>query len=149
MRAASAVVPITGTPWIVSPRFRASSVHEAGRAQTRLGVLDELLDDRPAEPSRADDQDLANTDAVPPGLLEIPADRRPAREDEENVEPEEEHEHEPRVGEAARERRDTGQEQRGETRRDEDREALLHAGVVTADLIEPSRSNRRPARAPP
>ena len=65
-------------------------VDEADRAQTRLRVLDELVDDGAPEPPGADDEDVPHAEPVAPGLLEVAADRGAAREDEEDVGDEEE-----------------------------------------------------------
>ena len=93
-RATSAVVPRTGTPEVLGAALARVVVDEPDGAQSRLGVLEELVDDGAAQAARADDEHVPHADAVAPGLLEVAADRRPAGEHEEDVEREEEDEHE-------------------------------------------------------
>ncbi len=111
-------------------------VQESDGAQAGLGMLEELVHDRLAEAPRAHDQHAADAHAVPPGLLEVAPDRRPSREDEEHVQPEKQEEDQPRVREAAVERREPRQQQRRQASRDQDREALVDARSIAADLIE-------------
>jgi hypothetical protein len=79
-------------PPIRESPFARVVVDEPDGPQSCLRVLGELVDDRAAEPSGPDDEHPAHAVAVTPGLLEVAADRRPSREDQENVRGEEEEE---------------------------------------------------------
>ena len=123
-------------PWCCGRALAGGVVDEPDRAEARLRVLEELVHHGAAQAAGADDEDVPHADAVPPGLLEIPADRGAPREHEEDVETEEEQQDEPRVREAPVERREAREQQRGQPRRDEDREPLFDARAVAADLVE-------------
>src|ERR1700688_2924034 len=100
-------------------------------------MLGELVDHGAPEPSGSHDEDVPDAEPVAPRFLEVAANGRSPREDEENVGGEEEEKHEARVGEAAVEGREAGQEKSREPGRDQHREPFLDARAVTPDAVEP------------
>ena len=136
IRATSAVVPSTGTPRCSAARLPGASSTNPTARRPASGMLEKLVDHGAAEAAGADDEDVPHADAVAPGLLEYRRIAvRPAKT-KQHVETEEEEKDEPRVREAPVERREPREQQRGQPRRDEDREPLLDPRAVPADLVE-------------
>ena len=116
--------------------LRGIVVDEGDGSQTRLRVVGELVDQRPAQASGPDHENAAYPVSVPPRLLEVAANRGPPGEHEEHVGREKEDEHRSGVVEAAREGRDADQEQGRQCGRHEDGETFLDARAAPADLVQ-------------